>query len=1022
MKSQDSQNSNKVPPREDTGANTVSQTTNKGHPRHHAHVHRKGVNPNEGTRDNAGPNQTQNKATLAKQPSHLAFNVPASLLTSNSTEQTQSAALLAPQREKSFDQLKRSRTVSSGSEYAASEADYVDRELEKLIYTYGPYTPNKIDNRQVPRPVTHVDSNDVQPTEAPVLTPNYTEETTVKTGVCSKRYLSLTLDEVPLYGETLNRIKIPLAAVVQPFAEELDNKIPIVDLLSEIGETDPLRQNLIRCPRCQAYFNPAMEGDSRLDYRICNFCYTGFTLTDLELMALNNLKAQVAEGSDVAPIMNGSIDFVAPARYFMPKYEQLQKKPSQIASLISRASELSSKISMLSIGSTPKEEVVYSTYSVTEPTSTNPFPYEQSVNALTAGDSDAEEENTGSIVAPLTTVTTPRASTQGDWNDGITVETRTPGYVIAVDVTSTSNALKLKECVLSCLKETFEECKAKRKPVKFCVLTFDCVVYLYDRHHDNIFVNVVSEVADAFSPSCVSELFVEFTGDNLDEVMKYLDNISRFTTPPTGSLSCGNFALSVGISLLADANMPGTVSIFYAQPPEVGLGHCPKPQLTSDFSLDESMKIAYDGMIKLCYEHAIAVDIYICATQERLPADVPMQYISQQTAGLACYFSCFNAVAYAEKITKNLVRLFVVPHGYNCELKLRVSKAIDVQESYCPFHNARSYIDRATMRVPRLSPDSAICFLLSMDDVVTDRRELYVQLACMYNSSVDGRKLVRIHTQSMKISTNVHSIFKSACCDTLVNYYARKLVYNMIRSGKDCKKAILDEVVGALASYRKLCAPSTPDNQLILPDNLKYLPCALNSLFKIVNAGEQGIEFLQKMLRTLLAPIQETMYVYSRCYCLHRSVHDPNVTAPEEGWQFTCKPVSSTITKVYSDGIYIIDDGYKIVLYFGPHVRWALLQELFGEDLLLDEKTSDRLRILDSTPTARSLLAAIERVRACHIGGQYLGLKILPYSSRHHRLLKLLLLEDESGGELSYVNFLVHIHKLIRQSVDDVVG
>ncbi|EDO06934.1 Sec23/Sec24 trunk domain family protein [Babesia bovis T2Bo] len=996
----------------------------RGHISHHAMVHRKLMSANSGNitlvRDDSGHSDVTVPLPNVIQPPLKATQSPITKVTGPTS------GLKMLQVPSSNDSQRRRRTISSGSDYSADEIEYVDRELEKIVYTYGPITSTKIDHRHVPRPQTNVEEpeSEVKPTK-PVtpLLPTYQPAENELPPMCEKTYVSLTMNEIPIYGDTLRRINIPFAVVVQPFAEEVKERIPMVDLVSAIGECELSKQNLIRCPKCQAYFNPAMELDARLDYRICNFCYTGFTLTEPESRALAELKAEVSKNCPVAPVMQPSVDFIAPVRYYIQNLEDDGTLTSQLSSLMVRANELSYKLPILRNRSEDNSNVVYYTYSSVS---------SKSPNRSTSGSSSPTSVSTAGMMSDSCTISSPMRMMglnhdipeDPTWPQIMpTTQINTlPSYVIAIDTTSTSRSIGLKNCVLEALRPVFQTCQDMQRTVRFCVITYDCVVHLYDRRNGFFSVNVVSEVDELFSPGCFEELFVEFTGNNIEEVLEYLDNITKVSIPPTGSLSCGNFALSVAISLLADAHLSGTVSIFYAQPPELGLGHCEKPSLTTEFSVDETMKIVYDGMILQCYENAIAVDVYICAAQERMPADIPLMYMSQQTAGWGAYFSSFNPIECGPKIMHSFTRLFTVPHAYNCELKLRTSKPIYILGSFCSFHNMRSYIDKSTMKVPRLSPDTAICFHLYVDDLVSDRRQLYVQFACMYNSSITGKKLIRVHTQSVKVSTNIHNIFKNVCADTIINYYAKKLVYEMIRSNKNTKQKVTNEVVLFLANYRKLCAPSTPENQLILPENIKSILCLLNALMKIINLGEQGAEFLTKMLRILQAPIQETIYLYSRCYCLHRSVYDNKESTMDGGWDFYCAPIPSTVTQIYSDGIYLIDDGQKLVLYFGPHVKWPLLQELFGQDLLLDEKTSNKLEVRTDTETGRNMLDAIERVRSTHVGGRYLGLHILPYSSRHHRLIKLLLLEDEMGEVSSYVNFLVEVHKSIRHTIDDIIG
>ncbi|KAK1934963.1 hypothetical protein X943_003903 [Babesia divergens] len=893
---------------------------------------------------------------------------------------------------------------------------YIDRDLEKLVFSYGPYTPNKIDNNQVPRPKVNVINTDNYG-DSKVTSPvaSFIEQKAVNLGVCHEKYITMSLAEIPLYGDTLNRINLPLAAVVQPFAEEFKTKVPVVDLVTAIGEQDHSKQNLIRCPKCMAYINPAMEGDSRLNYRICNFCYKGFTLTQPELLGLASLKSKVGGKVKVPPIMRGSVDFVAPLRYYAPVAQENESISEQITNVFRRATALSSSIPIISRNNSEQSYVAYSTYGVNGMATPSVSASESTTPLSRMESTDVPIMRRASSYVPSMRFSVPSSSIEDDYQ-------KKPVYIIVVESTALSNSMALRKCVLNALVAALEECKNKQTSVRFCVITFDRVIYLYDCRNEKYSVNIMTEVDGAFSPGCAEELFMEFDGNDMTPIYKYIDFIAKTCMKPTGSLSCGNAALSVAVSLLSDAKLPGTVCMFYAQPPEVGVGRCIKPEINNEFVLDESMKLLYDGLTQDCYDHGIAVDVYICAQRERIPGDVQVQYLSQQTAGKSCYFSSFKAEVDGTKIMNNFVRLFTVRHAYNCELKIRTSKPMSIKENYSPFHSTRAIIDKTALRIPRLSPDTAICFVMSLDELINDKRDLYVQVACMYNCSVTGKKLIRVHTQSMKVSTNVTTIFKSANYKVLVNLYARRMAYHMIKSGVNSKKAILTEVVGALCSYRRLCAPSTPENQLILPDNLKLLPASLNALFKMYAGGDQGFEFLQKMLGTLLASVSETTYVYARCYCLHRSLYDSHGSVPLGGWKFACKSMPSSISHIFSDGMYLIDDGNKLVLYFGPHVKWALLQELFGHDLLLDDQTANTLEISKETETGKNLLNIIECVRALHRGSPFMNLKILPYCSKQHRLIKLLLLEDESGGEPSYVTSLVQLHKSIRQTQENLLG
>lgn len=89
-------------------------------------------------------------------------------------------------------------------------------------------------------------------------------------GNCNPRFIRPTLYRIPETADLLNKSKLILGAIVQPFAqlqsEDIPNAVPVVDF----HEHGP-----IRCNRCRAYINPFVQFIVAGRRFVCNFC--GFT-------------------------------------------------------------------------------------------------------------------------------------------------------------------------------------------------------------------------------------------------------------------------------------------------------------------------------------------------------------------------------------------------------------------------------------------------------------------------------------------------------------------------------------------------------------------------------------------------------------------------------------------------------------------------------------------------------------------------------------------------------------------------
>eukprot|EP00375_Theileria_parva_P003219 XP_765900.1 hypothetical protein [Theileria parva strain Muguga] len=865
--------------------------------------------------------------------------------------------------------------------------NYVDSELERHVFTYAPFMPTRITQSSVPRPQPlsyNRESEILYETDKNYgLIPTFGNHRILDTGSASPIYVTPTFTQLPVFGSTLSDLRLPFGVLVQPFAQNQDQKVPELDFLAFMEKRSNVKRDLIRCRNCLAYYNSYMHTRSRTKTRVCNLCYTAFEITDEQLEALYRINSQYREES---PLKKGSLDFVAPSHYY-----NKEPDPGGISNLINRATN----IGVFKTQQPRQESFIYDTYSV------SPIPIE-GASELDSYTSSLYQQpyNSDENESPSFKVSDGPDEATSSQNDQKT-ENKFPTYAFLIESTSQANKLN----------EEFD----------LCIFVFDSAFYMFPMGSGSEFsVNVVAEVEENFKPCTISDVCVRVTKDTRDWVKEYLEKILGIQTLRIAPNSCANFALNCVLRAMSSDNCYGTLSIYYVTQPDIGLGTDPQTFPKSNFTLTDLQRYFYDSLLRMCYSAGICVDVYLCPPETRIPGDIALQYISQQTGGNCAYMPRFSHIFDYPKIYADVVRLFTVPAAYKCEFKLRCSKHIKVTELLCGFNNSRAVSNLSTMVVPRIGPDLSIGFMLSLNHMVDNKTSLYIQCACLYTNT-KGVHMVRVHTHCIRVIASINEIFKNANPEAIMNLMSRKLAHGYIKSGKYNRDEHIRTLVESLTSYRQICAPSTPKNQLILPDNLKFIPAYLNSFLKYDVKVEFGVEFafefVMKLLRILSASPQMTFFMYTRTYCLHRSINEKGDAVPEQGFKFTLSGVPSSGSFIYSDGIYLMDDGYRLLLFVGPHVKQILLKELFGPDYQFPHGNVNSTELID-TNTSANLLGLVEHVRSQHKGCPYAPLKIIPYTSKNSKIIKTLLLEDELGEEPNYITFLVSLHKSILDSVD----
>jgi len=171
-----------------------------------------------------------------------------------------------------------------------------------------------------------------------------------------------------------------------------------------------------------------------------------------------------------------------------------------------------------------------------------------------------------------------------------------------------------------------------------------------------------------------------------------------------------------------------------------------------------------------------------------------------------------------------------------------------------------------------INTGNSLAVEIKYDDKLPEDEFAVIQVAILY-TSVSGERRVRCHNLGLQTCNQVADVFRSACCDTLMNLLLRQSVSSLRlgeKTPEQVRENLISQSVKILTAYRKHCAqPGSSLGQLILPEALKLLPVYVCGALKC-DAIDGGPEMTPDdkafaQIRTLGASIKNTqVIVYPR--------------------------------------------------------------------------------------------------------------------------------------------------------------
>jgi len=148
--------------------------------------------------------------------------------------------------------------------------------------------------------------------------------------------------------------------------------------------------------------------------------------------------------------------------------------------------------------------------------------------------------------------------------------------------------------------------------------------------------------------------------------------------------------------------------------------------------------------------------------------------------------------------------------------------------------------------------------------------------------------------------------------------------------------------------------------------------------------------------------------VFPRMIALH------DLTSREDDDSLIPSPLTLNSENIHDDGVYLLENGEDGFIYVGNSVNPVTLEQIFGVSSLAGVPNQLVLEPFDNE-LSRKVNEVVNEIRRQRCS--YLRLRLCKKGDPSGDFLRSLLVEDKAPGGLSYVEFLVHVHRQIQSKM-----
>uniref|UniRef100_A0A8C9XTX1 SEC24 homolog C, COPII coat complex component n=1 Tax=Sander lucioperca TaxID=283035 RepID=A0A8C9XTX1_SANLU len=588
-----------------------------------------------------------------------------------------------------------------------------------------------------------------------------------------------------------------------------------------------------------------------------------------------------------------------------------------------------------------------------------------------------------------------------------------PAFIFLIDVSY--NAVKSGMVNIVCQElKTLLDYLPRENPEMDSVVRVGFVTYNKVLHFYNVKASlaqpqmlVVSDVSDMFVP--LLDGFLVNVNESRLVIESLLDQIPEMFADTRETETVFGPVIQAGLEALKAADCSGKLFVFHtslpiAEAPGKLKNREDKKLVGTDKekSLFQPQVGFYNTLAKECVAQGCCVDLFLFPNQYVDVATLGVVPVS--TGGSIYKYTYFQAQSDTERFLNDLRRDIQKLVGFDAVMRVRTSTGIRATDFFGSFFMSNT----TDVELAGLDCDKAITVEFKHDDKLSEETGALMQCAVLY-TSCSGQRRLRVHNMAVNCCSQLADLYRNCETDTIINFFSKYAFRGLLNNPtKAVRDTLINQCAQILACYRKNCASPSSAGQLILPECMKLLPVYLNCVLKsdVLMPGADVSLDDRAYLRQLISGMDVTeshIFFYPRLLPL---------TKLESG--SLPMAVRDSEERLSKGGVYLLETGLHLFLWVGASVQQELLLNIFGTQSFSQiDPSLTSLPVLDN-PFSQRLRDIIESFRAQR--SRYMKLMVVKQEDKAELIFRHFLVEDKSvSGGASYVDFLCHMHKEIRQ-------
>ncbi|XP_010274889.1 PREDICTED: protein transport protein Sec24-like At3g07100 [Nelumbo nucifera] len=595
-----------------------------------------------------------------------------------------------------------------------------------------------------------------------------------------------------------------------------------------------------------------------------------------------------------------------------------------------------------------------------------------------------------------------------------------PLYFFLIDVSISAVRSGMLEIVAKTIKSSLDELPGfPRTQIGF--LTFDSMLHFYNLKSSlsQPQMMVVSDLDDIFVP-LPDDLLVNLS-ESRNVVDVFLDSLPSMFQENLNVESAFGPALKAAFMVMSQ--LGGKLLIFQSTLPSLGIGRL---KLRGDdpraYGTDKEYAIRipedplYKQMAADFSKFQIGVNVY--AFSDNYTDIASLGTLAKYTGGQVYYYPGFQSSIHGEKLKYELTRDLTRETAWEAVMRIRCGKGV----RFTTYHGHFMLRSTDLLALPAVDCDKAFAMQLSLEDTLLTTQTLYFQVALLYTSS-SGERRIRVHTAAAPVVTDLGEMYRQADTGAIISLFSRLAIEKTLSYKlEDARNFIQQRIVKALREYRNLYAVQHRlGGRMIYPESLQFLLLYGLALYKSVPlrggyADAQLDERCAAGYTMMTLPVAALLkLLYPRLIRIDEYLQNASMKIDDFG-KFS-KSLPLAMQSLDSRGLYIYDDGFRFILWFGKMLSSDIAVNLLGMDLSTFPDPSKVSLSERDNEMSKKLIGILKRFRESN--PYYYQLPQLLRQGEQPREAFLLfanLLEDQSCGTSGYVDWMLQLHRQIQQS------